>query len=67
MTKELNSSPTRNRALFATILVGSLAANVTAQALGLSVFISAAFGLIVIASGFALFSSYRKNRGESRN
>ncbi|MDX8034161.1 hypothetical protein SK803_28415 [Lentzea sp. BCCO 10_0856] len=63
MTKELNSSSTRNRALLAALLVGSLAANITTQALGLSVFISAAFGLVVLASGIALFLSYRKNRG----
>ncbi|SFR03518.1 hypothetical protein SAMN04488564_102340 [Lentzea waywayandensis] len=63
MNKELNSSPTRNRALLAAILVASLVANVAVQALGLSVFISAAFGLIAIASGVALFSHYRRNRG----
>ena len=67
MNTETNSSPVRNRALLAMLLVGGLAANVTAQAFGLSVFISAAFGLIALASGVALFSSYRRNRGDARN
>ena len=34
MNKELNSSPTRSRALLAVIMVGSLVANVAAQAFG---------------------------------
>ncbi|MGW6929819.1 hypothetical protein ACWGE0_07090 [Lentzea sp. NPDC054927] len=67
MTKELNSSPTRNRALLAALLVASLVGNVTVQALGLSFYISAAFGLVAFASGIALFLSYRRNRGDSRN
>ncbi|MFJ8962787.1 hypothetical protein ACIRG5_25685 [Lentzea sp. NPDC102401] len=67
MNTETNSSPVRNRALLAMLLVGSLAANVTAQAFGLSLFISAAFGLIALASGVTLFSSYRRNRGDARN
>lgn len=67
MDKELNLSPTRNRTLLAVVLAGSLMANVAAQAFGLSLYISAAFGLIAIASGIALFSSYRKNRGAPRN
>jgi hypothetical protein len=67
MNKELNSSPTRSRALLAVTLAGSLVANVTAQAFDLSVFISAAFGLVAIASGVALFSNYRRNRGDSRS
>lgn len=41
MNEELNSSPTRNRALLAVILVGSLVANVTAQTFGLSLFVTA--------------------------
>lgn len=63
MTNELNSSPTRNRALLAAIVVAGLAADVTAQAFGLSLFVSSAFGLVALAGGVALFSSYRKNRG----
>ncbi|SDP98023.1 hypothetical protein [Lentzea jiangxiensis] len=67
MNNEPNSTPARNRALLAVLLAGSLAANVVTQAFGLSLFISAAFGLVALASGVALFSSYRKSRGESRN
>lgn len=67
MNKELNSSPTLSRALLAVVLVSSVVANVAAQAFGLSHYISAAFGMIAIAIGIMLFSSYRKNRGNSRN
>lgn len=67
MNKELNSSRTRGRALLARDTGGQLVANVTAQAFDLSVFISAAFGLVAIASGVALFSNYRRNRGDSRS
>ena len=61
------NSLTRNRALLTTILVGSIAANVATQALGLSLYISAAFGMVAIASGIALYSNYRKNRKDQRN
>ncbi|MDX8052283.1 hypothetical protein SK571_23095 [Lentzea sp. BCCO 10_0798] len=67
MNEEAKFSPARSRALLAVVLAGSLVANVAAQAFGLSLYISAAFGLIAIASGVALFSNYRKNRQDSRN
>lgn len=67
MNEQAHFSPTRSRALLAVILAGSLVANVAAQAFGLSLYISAAFGLIAIASGIALFSHYRKNRADPRN
>ena len=67
MNKELNSSPTRTRALLAVLLVCSIVANVATQAFGLSSYISAVFGMIAVASGIALFSNYRKNREDSRN
>ncbi|MEV6718510.1 hypothetical protein AB0M48_41450 [Lentzea sp. NPDC051208] len=63
----MNLSPTHSRALLATVLVVSVAANFAAQAFGLSLYISAAFGLIAIASGIALFFNYRKYREDSRN
>jgi hypothetical protein len=63
----VNISPARSQALLAMVLVGSVAANIAAQAFGLSPYISAAFGLIAIASGITLFSSYRKNREDPRN
>jgi hypothetical protein len=66
MNKEAHISPTRSRALLAVMLAGSLVANVAAQAFGLSLYVSAAFGLIAIASGVALFSHYRKNREDQR-
>ncbi|MCR3750423.1 hypothetical protein [Lentzea californiensis] len=67
MDKELNLSPTRNRTLLAVVLACSLMGNVATQAFGLSLYVSAAFGLVAIASGIALFSSYRKNREAPRN
>ncbi|MEV6715330.1 hypothetical protein AB0M48_25210 [Lentzea sp. NPDC051208] len=67
MNQEANLSPTRSRTLLAVVLAGSLVANAAAQAFGLSLYVSAAFGLIAIASGVALFSAYRKNRADSRN
>ncbi|MCX2953704.1 hypothetical protein [Lentzea sp. NEAU-D7] len=67
MKEEANLSPSRSRALLVVVLAGSLAANVATQAFGLSLYVSAAFGLIAIASGVALFSSYRKNRADRRN
>lgn len=63
----MNFSPTRSQAQLATVLVVSVAANVAAQAFGLSLYISAAFGLIAVASGITLFSNYRKNRDDPRN
>lgn len=63
----MNFSPTRNQALLATILVVSVAANVATQAFGLSLYISAVFGLIAVASGITLFANYRKNRQDARN
>ncbi|MBB5800246.1 hypothetical protein F4560_000014 [Saccharothrix ecbatanensis] len=63
----MNISPALSQALLATVLVGSVAANVATQAFGLSPYISAAFGLIAVASGITLFSSYRKNREDQRN
>ncbi|HEX6342705.1 hypothetical protein [Umezawaea sp.] len=62
----MNFSPTRGQALLATVLVVSVAANVAAQAFGLSLYISAAFGLIAVASGITLFSNHRKNRQDPR-
>ncbi|MDX3656600.1 hypothetical protein PV646_04710 [Streptomyces sp. ID05-26A] len=62
----MNLSPTLSRALLATVLAVSVVANIAAQAFGLSLYISAAFGLIAIASGIALFFNYRKNREDSR-
>ena len=67
MNEEANFSPTRSRTLLAVVLAGSLVANAAAQAFGLSLYVSAAFGLIAIASGVALFSAYRRNRADSRN
>ena len=66
MNKEPNSSLTRNRALLAVLLVSSVVANVATQAFGLSLYISAAFGMVAVATGVTLFSSYRKNREASR-
>ncbi|GGM93073.1 hypothetical protein GCM10011609_33220 [Lentzea pudingi] len=63
----MNLSPTRSQALLATVLVVSVAANIAAQAFGLSLYISAAFGLIAIAGGIALFFNYRKNLDDTRN
>ncbi|RDI25327.1 hypothetical protein [Lentzea flaviverrucosa] len=63
----MNFSPARSQALLATILVVSVAANVATQAFGLSLYISAAFGLIAVASGITLFSNHRKNHQDSRN
>jgi hypothetical protein len=63
----MNFSPTRSQALLATVLVVSVAANIAIQAFGLSLYLSAAFGLIAVASGITLFSNYRKNRGNPRN
>jgi hypothetical protein len=61
------NSLTRNRALLTTVLVGSVAANVATQALGMSLYVSAAFGMIAIVIGIALYSNYRKNRKDQRN
>ncbi|WP_199442886.1 hypothetical protein [Umezawaea beigongshangensis] len=63
----MNFSLTRTQALLATVLVVGVAANIATQALGLSLYISAAFGLIAIASGITLFSNYRKNRENPQN
>jgi hypothetical protein len=63
----MNFSPTRSQALLTTVLVVSVAANVAVQLLGLSLYISAVFGLIAVASGITLFSDYRKNRDVPRN
>ncbi|MFC5054071.1 hypothetical protein [Saccharothrix xinjiangensis] len=63
----MNFSPTRSQALLATVLVVSVAANVATQVLGLSLYISAVFGLIAVASGVMLFSNYRKNREDPQN
>ncbi|WP_329791321.1 hypothetical protein V1227_05220 [Lentzea sp. DG1S-22] len=57
----------RNRALLTTVLVGGIAANVATQVLGMSLYISAAFGVIAIASGIALYSDYRRNHKDQRN
>ncbi|QQQ74181.1 hypothetical protein IOD16_23540 [Saccharothrix sp. 6-C] len=66
MNKEPNFSLTRGRALLAVLLVSSVVANVATQAFGLSSYISAAFGMVAVASGVTLFSSYRKNLKSSR-
>ncbi|MEV8440716.1 hypothetical protein AB0425_25320 [Actinosynnema sp. NPDC051121] len=63
----MNFSPSRSQALLATVLAVSVAANIATQVFGLSLYISAAFGLIAVASGIMLFSNYRKNRADSRN
>ncbi|WP_157528586.1 hypothetical protein [Nocardia sp. NRRL S-836] len=63
----MNLSPSRSRTLLVLILVGSLAANVAAQAFGLGLFLSVPFGLLAIAGGVALFSDYRNNRDHPRN
>lgn len=63
----MNFSPTRSQALLVTVLVVSVAANIATQVLGLSLYISAAFGLIAVVSGITLFSNYRKNREDPQN
>ncbi|MTD58626.1 hypothetical protein [Amycolatopsis pithecellobii] len=53
---------TMTRSLLWVLLVISLVCNATTSAIGLSVFISGAFGLLTLGSGVALVLHHRRQR-----
>ncbi|MCS7482504.1 hypothetical protein ACFFQW_11665 [Umezawaea endophytica] len=66
MNNESKSSPSGKLVTLWAVVVVSLAANVAAQAIGLGVYVSAAFGVVAVVAGVALYSSYRKRRADGR-